>query len=164
MDKRGLAAKAKEIIKNNIYMTIATASRKGKPWISPLYFAYDSKLNFYWSSTKSSLHSRLISKNNNVAAVIFDSRATEGTGDGVYMVGKAFEVRGAEIQRALHILSYRTGKVSEYFKGQTPEDYVGKSPVRFYKFVPSKFWILGDPVKIKGRLVDIRREIHLKKP
>jgi len=31
--------KAKEIIISNIYMTISTASKVGKPWISPVFFA-----------------------------------------------------------------------------------------------------------------------------
>jgi len=156
-----LEAEAREIIKSNIHMTIATANKKGKPWISPVYFAYDSKFNLYWGSSKNSLHSKLIRKNNAIAVVIFDSKAPEGTGNGVYMIGKASEALHKEIPYAMKLLFNRTGKSSKYYKKMKPEDYTGNSPVRLYKFVPSRFWVLGNSVKVRGKLVDIRIEVHL---
>ncbi len=83
---------ARKIIKDNIYMTIATADKSGEPWISPVVFGYDEDYNLYWMSDKNSKHSKLISQNNKVAIVIFDSKAPEGTGDGVYTVGRAAEL------------------------------------------------------------------------
>ena len=160
---KDLESKARKMIEDNMYMTIATAAKNGKPWISPVFFAYDSKLNFYWSSAKNSLHSRLINKNKRVSAAIFNSNAAEGKGDGVYMVGKATEVKEKEIKHAMDILFYRTGKINKYFKDKTEKDFKGNSPIRFYKFVPKKFWVLGDPVEIDGKFVDIRREVRMKK-
>lgn len=150
-------------MRENLYMVIATASKTGMPWISPVYFASDTKLDFYWSSSNDSLHSRLIKKNNNVAVVIFNSAAAEGTGNAVYMTGKASEVRGKEIEHSLNLLYERTGKTSKYFKNMKPSDYTGSSPVRIYKFVPCKFWMLGETVRIKGKLVDRKKEILFKK-
>ena len=152
-----------QIIRENLYMVIATASKTGMPWISPVYFASDSKLNFYWSSSKNSMHSRLINKNKNVAVVVFNSAAAEGTGNAVYMTGKASEVSGKEIQHGLNLLYNRTGKTSKYFKNMTSSDYTGSSPVRIYKFVPRKFWMLGESVRIKGKLVDRKKEILFKR-
>ena len=80
--------KARKIIENNIYITIATASKDGLPWISPVYSAHDKDYTFYWISPMDTLHSRLIRENHRVAIVIFDSRAPEGTGEGVYIKDK----------------------------------------------------------------------------
>jgi len=160
---KSLSSMAKKMIEENIYMTIATASKDGKPWVSPVYFAYDSKFNFYWSSAKMSLHSRLIKNNNHAAAVIFNSNAKEGTGDAVYMAGRAAEVSYTEIPHALNLLSKRTGIANKYFKDRNPEDYGPSSPVRLYRFIPAKFWVLGKAVKVGKFLVDIRREVKIKK-
>ena len=84
---------AKQIISENIYMTIASASSDGKPWISPVFFAYDEFYNLYWVSNKHSKHSTLIRSNPDVAIVIFDSRAPEGEGDGVYFEAVVEEAR-----------------------------------------------------------------------
>jgi nitroimidazol reductase NimA-like FMN-containing flavoprotein (pyridoxamine 5'-phosphate oxidase superfamily) len=73
MENKKYATQAKAIIKNNIYLTLATATKDGKPWISPLFFAYDNDFNLYWVSSKNSLHSKLIRSNPRVAIVIFDS-------------------------------------------------------------------------------------------
>ncbi len=159
---KNLESMARKMIEDNIYMTIATATKNGKPWISPVFFAYDSKYNFYWGSSKNSLHSKLIRKNNRAAVVIFDSKVPEGTGDGVYMVGKASELPKKEIHYAMKFLFNRTGKKSEYYKKMKTEDYYGKSPVHLYKFVPSKFWVLENSVKVNGKLIDIRREVRVK--
>lgn len=152
---------AQKIIRENLYITIATAM-KGKPWISPVYFACD-KLNFYWSSSKHSTHSTNIRKNSSAAAVIFNSGAKEGTGNALYMTGIASEVSGKEIGRGLDLLWERSGMKSKYFKGMKPADYTGSSPVRIYKFVPRKFWVLNEPVRVKGKLVDVRKEVKMKK-
>ncbi len=158
-----LKSLAQKMIKDNVYMTIATATKSGKPWISPVFFAYDSKYNFFWGSAKNSLHSRLIEKNGNVAVVIFNSKAPEGTGDGVYMTGKASGITRKEVPHAMKLLFNRAGKSSEYYNKMKPENYTGKSPVRLYKFAPAKLWVLGNSVKINGKLVDVRREVRIKK-
>lgn len=77
-------------------MTIATADKTGEPWISPVVFGYDKNYNLYWFSDKDSKHSKLIAQNPRVAVVIFDSKAPEGTGDGVYIVGKAKQLTERE--------------------------------------------------------------------
>ncbi len=67
--------KAKEIIENNIYCTVATSTKDGKPWISPVFFGYDENYNIYWVSDKNAKHSELIRNNPSVAIVIFNSQA-----------------------------------------------------------------------------------------
>lgn len=51
---------AVEIIKQNMYATIATVDNEGQPWASPVFVVYDNELSFYWASGRSSQHSRNI--------------------------------------------------------------------------------------------------------
>ncbi len=82
-------AVAKRIVKENLYINIATVTPDGMPWSSPVYSSFDKNYNFYWASAKSGQHSKNIRENNNIFVVIYDSTVREGTGKGVYMKGKA---------------------------------------------------------------------------
>lgn len=86
---------AKKIIEENIYMTIATSDENGIPWVAPLFYAVDDSYNFYFISQLSSLHSKHILKNPNVAFAIFDSHQKEGSGSGVQGSGKAYLLNGS---------------------------------------------------------------------
>lgn len=77
--------KVKKILKNNLYMTISVATKKGDPWISNLYYAYDKDYNLYWYSPKNSVHSKIIAQNPQVAFAIFNSTATGDDVDAVYI-------------------------------------------------------------------------------
>lgn len=65
--------RAKEIIKEILYITIATTSREGQPWNSPVYSAFDESYNFYWASDQNGQHSKNIAENNKIFIVIYDS-------------------------------------------------------------------------------------------
>lgn len=45
-----LFQRAKDIVESNEYITIATASRDGQPWNTPVYAVHDEQYNFFWSS------------------------------------------------------------------------------------------------------------------
>ena len=84
--------KAAGIIKKIPYITLATVSDDDQPWNSPLWSAFDKDLNFYWASDAKSVHSTNIRNNSKVFCVIYDSTMAEGTGEGVYFKGSAFEL------------------------------------------------------------------------
>ena len=143
-----LVEQAKKIIANNLYMVIATTGGD-RPWVSPVYMAYDEQYNFYWVSELDTRHSRLIEKNNKVAVVIFDSKAAEGTGIGVYFEGEVSTLVDIEqIKKAIPLLYDRKHKPHRLV-----EDFSDGSTRRIYKVTPKKMW-----VKMKG---DVREEIHL---
>lgn len=149
--------KAKKIIERIIYITIATSS-KDVPWNTPVYSAFDEKYNFYWASDQNGQHSKNIRENNQVFLVIYDSTAPEGTGEGVYIQAKAFELANKEeIRHALAKLYARKNQNPEKRK---PEEFLGDYPRRVYKAVPEKFWINGDG-SINGNFIDTREEINL---
>lgn len=150
--------RAKEIISKIIYITIATASKDGQPWNTPVYSAFDENFNFYWSSWKENQHSKNIAENNNVFIVIYDSTVPEGTGEGVYVKAKAYPLSNeGEIRQALALLYTRKNQNPEKRK---PEEFLGDNPRRVYKAIPEKFWMNGDG-DINGRFVDTRVEINL---
>lgn len=152
--------KAREIIESNIYMTIATAAKDGKPWISPVFFAYDRNYTLYWVSNKDSLHSRLIRENPKVAIVIFDSRAPEGEGDGVYLEAKAEEVKDeTEITDAMEILNKRVTK--DEFRVKKIGEVTDQGVWRIYKATPLKISKLTEGELINGQYVDKRVEVKL---
>src|SRR3989344_4621199 len=105
MDKSTLKNKAKDIISKILYITIATSSKDGTPWNSPVYSAYDEDYNFFWASDQNGQHSKNIKENDQVFIVIYDSTVPEGTGEGVYIQAKAHALTDEkEILKALEVL------------------------------------------------------------
>ena len=154
-------SKAKKIIRGNIYMTIATSSKNGTPWISPVFFAHDDDYNLFWVSAKDSLHSKLISKNSQVAIVIFDSSAPEGESNGVYFEAIASELGDKkEIEHAMKILNKRVTIDDFRVKriGEVSED----GAWRIYKASPVKVSKLTSGEFVNGQYVDKRVDINLR--
>src|SRR5579872_1353729 len=161
MGKSDLVAKARGILEKILYITIATASKNGLPWNSPVYSAFDESYNFYWASDQSGQHSKNIAENNNVFLVIYDSTAPEGTGEGVYVRAKAFML--TEDDEIRNALKYLDGRVSKQKDPTTRvSEFQGDMPRRVYKAVPEKFWVNGDG-DVNGHYIDIRTEVNLLK-
>ena len=103
--------RAKEIISKIIYITIATVSRDGLPWNTPAYSSFDENYNFFWVSSKEAVHSMNIRNNPNVFLAIYDSTVKEGSGEGVYIKAKAYELKEtAEMEHAAKCIYGRKNK------------------------------------------------------
>ncbi len=151
---------AKQIIADHIYMTIATASKNGQPWISPVFFAYDDKYNLYWVSYKNARHSSLIKDNPQVSIVIFNSQAPEGEGDGVYFEAEVEEItENKEIQFAMNVLGKRVTK--EEFRVKKVEEVTEEGAWRIYKAKPLKITKLSRGTTVNGQYIDERVEVSL---
>lgn len=147
MNRRAMA-----IVEENAYITLATASETGDPWVSPLSAVHDKKYNFYWGSPVNTKHSLLIKDNPRVAAVVFDSKAPEGTGEGVYFDGKAYEIDDEEELARVTMLMFHVSKPAS--------DFMDQAPRRLYKFIPDKAWMnAGD--KVNGYFEDHRVELDI---
>lgn len=146
-----------EIIKQVLYITLATVSKDGQPWNSPLYTAYDKDLNFYWFSDHKSVHSKNIHNNQKVFCVIYDSTMKEGTGEGVYFSGKAYMLSAEkEILAALKTMDDRVGKTKKRDAGK----FLGKNPLRAYKVIPDRIWMNDEEKDVNGNYVkDIKVEV-----
>lgn len=157
-----LAKRAAEIIHKILYITIATVSKDGQPWNSPVYSVFDKDLNFYWSSDKDSQHSRNIRENKNVFLVIYDSTVPESTGEGVYIQAEAYELAAKdEITVARRITQIRKGQESELTEKEY-EKFTGDTVRKIYKAVPKKVWMNEDERDENGKFIrDIRVGVPL---
>lgn len=149
--------RAAEVIRKIIYLNLATTSKDGIPWNTPVYCSYDSDLNFYWLSWRENQHSINIEDNGNVFATIYDSTVPEGTGFGVYFQGKAKKVIKLPLLTKALALSY--GRKSK--KARAAKLFLTSYPRRVYQFTPKKVWVNGDDL-IKNQFVDVRHELDLK--
>lgn len=150
------SARAKEILSNLRYITIATATKDGQPWNTPVFASYDERYNFYWASWTGTQHSQNIRENPNVFLVAYDSTVPEGSGEGVYVKATAEELNDPDdITRALTCFYARKNKTP-----RRPEEFMGEYPRRMYKAVPEKFWVNFD-IDVKGNPIDTRKEIAL---
>ena len=151
-----LARDAAEIIEQNIYAAIATVDSDGQPWASPLFVVYDSELNFYWASGRSSQHSRNIEAQPKVFLTLFDSSVPWGEGRGVYVQALASSVDDlAVIARVCKLREDRGANAA-----QVPDDFTGEYPRRIYKAAPNKLWLNQD-MNVHGKFVDGRIEVDL---
>lgn len=154
----GFIREAAKIIKRILYINISSITPAGKPWNSPVYCAFDKNLNFYWLSWKLNQHSVNVRNNPSVFVTIYDSTVPGGTGFGVYLEGKAYELKNPK--------DILTG-ITEIYKREKhkPREvlhFLRKFPRRAYKFVPEKVWVNGDS-EIEGNYIDTRTELDLEK-
>jgi len=148
--------KARDIIKKILYINLATSGTQRQPWNSPVYAAYDEDYTFYWISWKDNVHSLNIRRNPKVFVVIYDSTAPEGTGEGVYIKGLAYELDDEqEIAKGLECLAERIGK-----KPEDVSQFVDDSICRVYKLLPQFAWINTQGFE-KGHYIDKRIRITL---
>ena len=161
--------KAKNIIAENLYMTISVCSQDGKPWIANIYYAFDKDYNFYWYSPKTAVHSTYIRENSEVALAIFDSRAVGDAVDAVYIKATAHEVVGKK-ELLTGLACYAKKLLATKFVGKKADalrfikqyrDFQGMSALRMYKAVPEKFWKCAPTEMFNGKFVDSRIEVLL---
>ncbi|MDD9911912.1 MAG: pyridoxamine 5'-phosphate oxidase family protein [Alphaproteobacteria bacterium] len=156
------ASTAVQILKDITYLDLATVGQDGQPWCSPLFTAYDEKYNFYWVSSPNCAHSRNIAQNPKVGAVVYDSTAPEGTGDGVYMRGNALQVPDEQNEEGLQLLLKRTTEPflpydnADYFRGNN-------APYKLYKMEVTEFSMLApDRNPDIEDYVDFREKIDIR--
>jgi len=107
-DENDLAAIARKIVDERLYMVLATADRTGQPWASPVYFAHRDYRDFFWISQPDATHSINLRDRREVGIVIFDSTVPIDTGQGVYVLGVARELPAHETGTGVEIFSERS--------------------------------------------------------
>jgi nitroimidazol reductase NimA-like FMN-containing flavoprotein (pyridoxamine 5'-phosphate oxidase superfamily) len=136
------AAIARSIVDAATYMTLATADAGGVPWASPVWFATDDHRELVWVSDPRARHSRNIAARPQVAIVIFDSRATPGAGQAVYMAARAEEVTANTLERCLETFSSASVRGGE--AAWTAADVRAPARHRLYRAVASEHFVLGE--------------------
>jgi len=136
------------------YITLATSSRDGLPWNTPLGFKLDEDLNFYWVSEYSKQHSKNIRENSNVFIVMYDSTVPEDKGEAVYVRALAQELDQPEDIKYTRRLLKGTDE-------DALEKLSGKSLRRAYRAIPQKIWINGPKDNKPDTWRDTRFEIDI---
>ena len=143
MNQQDLGDLARTIVDSNMYMVLGTADESGQPWVTPVYYASSGYTEFYWVSSPEVRHSRNIAVRPQVSIVIFNSQVPIGTGQGVYMLAIAKELKGESLHRGIEIFSRTSlGHGGGEWK---PEDVEESSLYRLYRAAASEHWV-RDPV------------------
>jgi hypothetical protein len=139
MNEEDRAAIARGIVDQSFYMVLGTADASGRPWAAPVYFAPSGYREFFWVSSPEATHSRNIAVRPEVGIVIFDSRASIGTGQGVYMRARAEPVEDADLERGIEIFSRRSQEHGG--KPWSVEDV--QDEIRLYRATASEYSMLA---------------------
>ena len=143
MTQEQLVKLAKDIIKNNIYLTLGTSD--GDPWVAPLFYCVSSDYGFYFISQLDSLHTKQMLINPKVAFSIFDSHAEEGKGTGIQAVGNIHMIDENELEDEIN--NYHTTFIDiklDFLKGD--------APYRLFKLTPSEVWVTDPEAKVDKRV------------
>ena len=152
--------KARQLIADTPYLTLATADASGKPWSCPVYFAPDQVFTLYWVSFKQTVHSANIRVRPQVGISILGEPPGH-EGEGVYFEAVAAELHElTEVERAIEVR--RTRPQDSKFAVTAPEDVLGDAAWRIYRAVPAAVYRYHDAAEIvHGQHVDVRVKVTL---
>nr|AIA10465.1 pyridoxamine 5'-phosphate oxidase [uncultured bacterium] len=129
-------ARARALLGTVRHGAIATVNEDGSPHNSPVFMAFDERLNTYWASHPDARHSRNIARTGQVFIVIFDG---VDAGGGLYMRATARELGAEELEPGLTVFNT---KRRELLREEVPAAYfTGSQSQRLYIAVPDRFWV-----------------------
>jgi Pyridoxamine 5'-phosphate oxidase len=134
-------ATARAIIDGNLYMVLGTADDRGRPWVSPVYYAPHGYREFFWVSRPDARHSRNLAMRPEISIVIFDSSVPIGTGQGLYVAATAEELTGEPCAAAIEVFSRRS--LGHGGAQWTVQDVQPPSQLRLYAATALAHYILG---------------------
>lgn len=157
MKRTDLPRKLQQILTEVPYVTLASVCPDGKPWNTPVYGCFDKDLNLYWASWPKNQHSLNIAQSPRIFAVVYDSRAAEGDGLGIYIEMNAKMLTGKrEIAQGRKIYTTNFGETLDH------QPFTGLCPRRLYKASARRLWYNSDAY-IKSNFIDVRREVVVSK-
>jgi hypothetical protein len=136
------------LIFESSFMTLATADADGVPWVSPVEFACDEELQFYWFSTTDTRHSQNVQTNPQAALSIYDHAFVPSSGrqpTALYGEGPVEQLHQSELEAALPSLrrwiSWRdAGRKTPRPRSRDRSDEA--SPWRVYRLHPAHLFAL----------------------
>jgi pyridoxine/pyridoxamine 5'-phosphate oxidase len=135
------AARAREIVDSNLYMTLATADAAGRPWASPVWFAHEGYAEFVWVSKPEARHSQNLEGRPQAGIVIFDSTVGQGAAEAVYIEAEAERLEGAEEERGIDIFNRRSESLG--WPSWSVADVREPARLRLYGATASSVFVLG---------------------
>jgi nitroimidazol reductase NimA-like FMN-containing flavoprotein (pyridoxamine 5'-phosphate oxidase superfamily) len=155
-----LADLARRVIDANAYMALGTADDNGHPWVSPVWFATEDYVQFYWVSSPEARHSRNLEARGEIAIAIYDSSRAPGTAEAVYISGSAYEITGDDLERGIELYDRVSQRKIQRAWGLS--DVQPPSLFRLYRATASEHFVLirgRDPERGTG--VDRRERVSL---
>ena len=149
---------ARQLIADNLYLSLGTADADGTPWVTPVFFTPDGFSDFYWVSDPNTQHSRNLANRPDAAAAIFDTHAIVGRAEAVYLKLTATQVPDGDLEPALAIYNSRLPEAKHF---ELPE-LLTPAPFRLYHATVLEHSVLvrgGDPEH--GNPADTRIPISL---
>lgn len=149
--------KARDIVRVNRYMTLATSDGESV-WIAPIGYVVDADYNFYWFSATDARHSQHIQRNPNVAVAIYNSTEPADIVTSLQLAGTAQSVEGPELQQVMDFYWRQSfSDESARARWMRPiEDFSGAAMQRFYRFTPTQVYMFPS-----NKRVDRRTEVNL---
>ena len=128
--------RARTILTQIKYVTLATSSLDRHPWNTPVWTAFDEAYHFYWVSAKYARHSQNIRANPRIAIVVYDSTVPPNTGKGVNTPARAYELTDEqECKEAFACLRCRGWE-----HPPSLDMVIGATLRGVYKAVPENIW------------------------
>ena len=152
-----LSQKAAQLLVENIYCSLGTSSLDGCPWISPVYYSINEKVNIFWASSVNSKHSLLLVENPRAFISIYDSASPPRQANGLYLSGFAQEIIDSSINDIVIRHFDRVNEQSNF----TGKDFSANAPEHIYRFNPDKIWILDHPKIVQGHPIDQKIEVPI---
>jgi uncharacterized protein YhbP (UPF0306 family) len=146
-DDRDATTILRRYLASGILLQVATASLTGKPWVVPVWYAHDDRLNIFFTSNVGRRHSALIRSNPSVAGSIV-ATPIEGLGQkvqGVDFEGECRELEGDDARKAYETYASRWPNVADEV-GTLDAILKHESPMRMYGIRPSMF-VLFDQIR-----------------
>ncbi len=154
-EKKGLTALAKNIIKDNQYMTVGTTCENGDSWVAPVAYSYDEQFNLYFISQTSARHIHNTINNPNAAVAVFDSHIPYGSGVGLQMMGRCTSVGRNALLHAINCYVGRKWPFGKAWNLKQLKMFMKNHNYGFYKFKPEKVWVTDPDVEYDAR-VEVR--------
>lgn len=135
---------AREIIKDNKFLSLATVDNDGNLWSTPLSYSYDENYNFYFTSELDSQHIINIIDNPNVSFTIFDSTRRVSDVDGLQIRGIVGEVDKENLEKVVknyYQFVFKDPKEREEWEAPYTYFLENNKPVyRFFQIMPTEIY------------------------
>ena len=148
-----LVARALRIVRDNQYLTLATADLDGRPWASTVWYtAVDRSteerlaLELVWLSWPQAQHSRNLTDRPQVAMSIFDSTQPAGVGDGLQLSAVVEEVPPDELEDA--VAAFSTASLAAGGDAWTREQVQEPAVPRLYVARIDRAYLLGGGTRV----------------
>lgn len=138
LETENLPVVAKEILKGLKYINIATVTKDGQPWNTPVRAVYDESYNLFWSSWASAQHSQNIRDNKRVFITVYGSSQRKGNDNQECLYIKAHAKQLDDEDSVAYALNYFYGLGD---RRHTPSDFMEGQAKRIYQAVPEQVWL-----------------------